>query len=205
MRRLSSSFIAWRKMWASRVRGGQRRSAKWKALLESCRRKIDTGRLYTTQFLSSSSSFSSPSFLFDPSPVFFLSSLSPIYSPLSSPLFDYVSRIASWPFVRYRSFKSFSSSLPYFSSEYRWPKSHETLHCRIKWNCQPNSKNNFLSFRKFPPQFLSSQFRIILAYDFNCNSRWNWSYINRTLLWRNLNVILYMERDKSKIFHVNKV
>lgn len=126
-----------------------------------------------------------------------------LFPSLFSPL--WLRFIASWPFVRYRSFKSFSSSLPYFSSEYRWPKSHETLHCRIKWNCQPNSKNNFLSFRKFPPQFLSSQFRIILAYDFNCNSRWNWSYINRTLLWRNLNVILYMAWDKSKIFHVNKI
>lgn len=168
MWRLSSSFIAWRKMWASRVRGGQRRSAKWKALLESCRRKIDTGRLYTTQFLSSS--FSSPFFFlilrpfsFSPPPYLSLS-----FFPL---LFDCVSRIASWPFVRYRNLLRASLRSPIFLRsllEYRWPNSHETSHCRINWNCQPNSRTIFfLSFRKFPSRDSSNNFVTRILSDLN--------------------------------------
>lgn len=110
-----------------------------------------------------------PLFLFDPSPVFFLPPyLSLSFFPL---LFDCVSRIASWPFVRYRDLLRASLRSPIFLRsllEYRWPNSHETSHCRINWNCQPNSRTIFfLSFRKFPPRDSSNNFVTRVLSDLN--------------------------------------
>lgn len=111
MWRLSSSFIA-RGMVDLQGERGQRRGAKWKALLESCRRKIDTGRLYMTQFLFRFH----PPFLFDPLPVLSLSFS--LFRPLFlSLVVDYVSRITGWPSAPIWVFQTPIYSLSFFLSE----------------------------------------------------------------------------------------
>lgn len=151
MWRLSSSFIAWRKMWASRVRGGQRRSAKWKALLESCRRKIDTGRLYTTQFLSSSS-FSSPFSFWSFARLLSLLALPYLSLSLPSPLTAFhespVDHSSDIDLLRASLFA------PLFFLRISLAQVARNIALSNKLKLSTKFQNNFLSFRKFSPRSL---------------------------------------------------
>lgn len=150
MWRLSSSFIAWRKMWASRVRGGQRRSAKWKALLESCRRKIDTGRLYTTQFLSSSS-FSSPFSFWSFARLLSLLALPYLFLSLPSPLSSSLTVFHESPVDHSSDIDLLRASLfvPLFFLRISLAQVARNIALSNKLKLSTKFQNNFLSFRKF--------------------------------------------------------